>query len=223
MNEFELDWQREARIGIAEAVFCAGKMPAQIDAILESAGDRRLLLTRLDEAKFAGLADERRRRLDHDPLSNTAFHGPHLEPTLDGPCIVCAGTSDLPVAREAARSLAFAGYRTTVVADVGVAGLWRLMRRIDEIRTFPVVIAVAGMEGALFSVLAGLVEAPVIAVPVSVGYGVAAGGYAALNSALASCATGLLAVNIDNGFGAACAAIRILRRVPAHRLDSPPS
>jgi NCAIR mutase (PurE)-related protein len=215
MNEFELDWQREARIGIAEAVFCAGKTPAQIAAILDAAGDRRLLLTRLDDAKFAGLPEECRRRLDHDALSGTAFHGPQVAPTRDGPGIVCGGTSDLPVAREAARSLAFAGYRTTIIADVGVAGLWRLMRRIDEIRTFPVVIAVAGMEGALFSVLAGLVEAPVIAVPVSVGYGVAAGGHAALNSALASCATGLVAVNIDNGFGAACAAIRILRRGPA--------
>jgi NCAIR mutase (PurE)-related protein len=98
-----------------------------------------------------------------------------------------------------------------VIADVGVAGLWRLLRRLEEIRAFKVVIAVAGMEGALFSVLAGLVEAPVIAVPVSVGYGVAAGGQGALSSALASCAPGLVTVNIDNGFGAACAAIKMLR------------
>jgi hypothetical protein len=127
--------------------------------------------------------------------------------------VVCAGTSDLPVAREAARTLHFAGYDAPVIADVGVAGLWRLMQRIDEIRSFEVVIAVAGMEGALFSVLAGLVDAPVIAVPTSVGYGVAHGGHAALHSALASCATGIVAVNIDNGFGAAGAALRLLRRM----------
>ena len=115
------------------------------------------------------------------------------------------------MAREAVRALAFAGYQAPLIADVGVAGLWRLMQRIDEIRSHRVVIAVAGMEGALFSVLAGLVAAPLIATPTSVGYGVAAGGRAALNSALASCAAGLTCVNIDNGFGAACAALRILR------------
>ena len=140
------------------------------------------------------------------------------------PCIVCAGTSDLPVAREAARSLAFAGYRTTIVADVGVAGLWRLMRRIDEIRTFPVVIAVAGMEGALFSVLAGLVEA--------------ARDRGASLGRLRRCGRRLrrpeqrARVLRDRTprrqhrqrFSAPpCAAIRILRRVPAHRLDSPQS
>lgn len=213
MTEFELDWQREARIGIPEAVLCGAKSPAQIDAILDAAAGRRLLLTRLDEDKLARLATRHRAALDHDPLSATAFHGAVEAPTLPGPCIVCAGTSDMPVVREAARTLAFSGRRATVVADVGVAGLWRLMRRIDEIRTFPVVIAVAGMEGALFSVIAGLVAAPVIAVPVSVGYGVAAGGTTALHSALASCATGIAAVNIDNGFGAACAALRILNRM----------
>ncbi len=213
MKDFELDWEREQRTGVAEAVLCDGKSAAQIEAILIAAGERRLLLTRLDEQKLAQLPDERRQRLDYDPLSHTAFHGSDIVPTLTGAGIVCAGTSDLPVAREAARSLAFAGYQAPVIADVGVAGLWRLMRRLEEIRSFRIIIAVAGMEGALFSVLAGLVDAPIIAVPTSVGYGVAAGGHTALNSALASCATGLVAVNIDNGFGGACAAIRILRRM----------
>lgn len=215
MKDFEIDWEREQRTGVAEAVLCDGKSPAQVEAILTAAGGRRLLLTRLDEQKLAQLPAERRRLLDYDPLSRTAFHGTQVAPTMIGPGIVCAGTSDLPVAREAARSLAFAGYAAPVVADVGVAGLWRLMRRIDEIRAFRVVIAVAGMEGALFSVLSGLVEAPVIAVPTSIGYGVAAGGHTALHSALASCATGLVAVNIDNGFGGASAAIRILRQLDA--------
>jgi NCAIR mutase (PurE)-related protein len=124
--------------------------------------------------------------------------------------IVAGGTSDARVAREASRTLAFEGEEATLVVDVGVAGLWRLMERIDEIRRHRVVIAVAGMEGALFSVLGGLVASPVVAVPTSVGYGVGAGGQTALNAALASCASGLTVVNIDNGFGAAHAALRIL-------------
>jgi NCAIR mutase (PurE)-related protein len=213
VKDFELDWEREQRTGIAEAVLCDGKSAAQIEAILTAAGERRLLLTRLTEAKLAQLPQAWRQRLDYDPLSNTAFHGSIVAPTVAGPGIVCAGTSDLPVAREAARSLAFAGYQAPMIADVGVAGLWRLMRRLEEIRSFRIVIAVAGMEGALFSVLAGLVDAPIIAVPTSVGYGVAAAGHTALHSALASCATGLVAVNIDNGFGGASAAIRIMRRM----------
>ena len=207
MSDFEIDWEREQRTGVAEAMLCVGKSAAQIDAILEAAAGRHLLLTRLDPDKRTGLRAE----LDYDPLSGTAFFGAGAAATLPGVGIVCAGTSDLPVAKEAARTLGFHGYDAPVIADVGVAGLWRLLRRLEEIRAFKVVIAVAGMEGALFSVLAGLVEAPVIAVPVSVGYGVAAGGQGALSSALASCAPGLVTVNIDNGFGAACAAIKMLR------------
>ena len=103
--------------------------------------------------------------LNHEALSRTGFYGPPLTPDKDGPVIVCAGTSDLPVAQEAARCLMFSGYHAPVIADVGVAGLWRLLERIEEIRSYQVIIAVAGMEGALFSVLGGLVEAPIIAVP----------------------------------------------------------
>lgn len=211
MSDFVIDWQRERRTGVAEAVLCEGKTPSQIEAILASTGHRALLLTRLDCSKFEVLNLDHRAALDYDPLSRTAFHGPVRAAELKGPCVVCAGTSDLPVAHEAVRSLGFAGYKAPLIADVGVAGLWRLMQRIEEIRAHKVVIAVAGMEGALFSVLGGLLAAPVIAVPSSVGYGVAAGGHAALYGALASCAAGLTCVNIDNGFGAACAALRILR------------
>lgn len=215
LAEFEIDWDRERRTGVAEAVLCAGKTAAQITAILEAAiaVEARILLTRLIPAEHAALPEPLRGRLDYDPLSRTAILGPP-EPTrglLPGIGIVAAGSSDLAVAREAARTLAFHGHAAPVIADVGVAGLWRLMRRLDEIRGFRIIIAVAGMEGALFSVLAGLVEAPVIAVPTSIGYGVAAGGQAALHTALASCAPGLVAVNIDNGFGAACAAIKMAR------------
>ncbi|MCB8877748.1 nickel pincer cofactor biosynthesis protein LarB [Acidisoma silvae] len=211
---FVLDWERTGRTGVAEAVLCDSKLPEQIAAILDQAiaDRRRLLLTRLRPDQFHALPHSCRSGLDFDPSSRTAILGaprPGREPKT-GAVIVAAGTSDLAVASEAARTLSFHGYAAPVIADVGVAGLWRLMARLEEIRTARVVIAIAGMEGALFSVLAGLVEAPVIALPSSVGYGVAANGQAALHSALASCAPGVLAVNIDNGFGAAAAAIKIL-------------
>jgi pyridinium-3,5-biscarboxylic acid mononucleotide synthase len=214
---FEIDWDRERRTGIPEVVLCASKSVSQIEAILSAAADagRRLLFTRLEPAVFEILSAGSHTRLNYDPVSRTAWYGPtvadaDLKPGIG---IVAAGTSDLPVAAEAARTLAFLGFQAPVIADVGVAGLWRLMRRLDEIRTHRVVIAMAGMEGALFSVLAGLIDAPVIAVPTSVGYGVSAGGMAALHSALASCAPGLLTVNIDNGFGAAVAAVKIISKI----------
>lgn len=203
--DFTIDWEREARTGVPEAILCDGKTADQLARLLAASAGRRLLLTRLSADKAAGLGAG----LDYDPLSRTGFFGECREPTQAGIGVVCAGTSDLPVAGEAARTLAFHGHDAPVIADVGVAGLWRLMAQIERIRGFSVVIAVAGMEGALFSVLAGLVRAPVIAVPTSVGYGVAAGGQAALSSALASCAPGLVTVNIDNGFGAACAALKM--------------
>jgi hypothetical protein len=209
------DWERERRTGFPEAILCEGKAPAHIAAVLREAGERPVLLTRLDPETLAALPEAVRARLDHDPVSRTAFHGAVPEATRDGAVVVCAGTSDLAVAGEATRTLRFCGYHALVVADVGVAGLWRLMERIEEIRRFPVVIAVAGMEGALFSVLGGLVAAPVIAVPSPVGYGASAGGEAALSSALATCAPGVVTVNVGNGFGAAAAAVKILHAVEA--------
>jgi NCAIR mutase (PurE)-related protein len=215
MTELWMDWERERRTGVAEAVFCPGKTAAQIEAAatLAVAEGRRLLMTRLASEAFASLSPALKDQLDYDSSSATAILGGVSEAELqaEGALIVAAGTSDLGVAREAARTLSFHGFAAPLIADVGVAGLWRLLAKVNELRAAKVIIAVAGMEGALFSVLAGLVEAPVIAVPTSVGYGVAAGGTAALNSALASCATGLVVVNIDNGFGAAAAAIKILR------------
>ncbi len=207
-----MDWDRQARTGVAEGVLCSGKSAAQIEAIVAEARAKgsRLLLTRLAPDAFAALASKTRKALDHDPVSRTAVLGGPMPLAESGIGIVAAGTSDAPVAREAERTLAFAGHASTMITDVGVAGLWRLMERQDELKRFRIVIAVAGMEGALFSVLAGLVPAPVIAVPTSVGYGVAAGGTVALNAALASCAPGITVVNIDNGFGAATAAIKML-------------
>ena len=153
-----------------------------------------------------------REQLDFDPLSRTAIlGGPPAGTLAEGTLIVAAGTADLGPAREAARTLAFHGRAAPLIADVGVAGLWRLNEQLGRLREARVIIVVAGMEGALFSVVAGLVAAPVIALPTSVGYGVATGGVVALHAALSSCAAGVMAVNIDNGFGAATAAIKILR------------
>ncbi|HMR30842.1 MAG TPA: nickel pincer cofactor biosynthesis protein LarB [Geminicoccaceae bacterium] len=202
-----LDLGRERRIGLPEAIFCERKSAAQLAAIVEAA-PARLLLTRLSPEQHAALPAV----LDYDPVSRTAFLGDCPEPA--GPArvaIVTAGSSDLPVAAEAQRSLRFHGLAAERFVDVGVAGLWRLLERRDRLAEFPVVIAVAGMEGALFSVLGGLIGGVLIAVPCATGYGVAAGGHAALTSALASCAPGVVAVNIDNGYGAACAAVRMLR------------
>jgi pyridinium-3,5-biscarboxylic acid mononucleotide synthase len=209
--EFQIDWDRERRTGVPEAIFCQGKTPSQIDAIIVACAGRRLLLTRLSAAAYESLGPETRELLDYDLLSKTAMLGERIALLDSGIGIVAAGTSDLPVAREAARTLTFSGHRAQVVVDVGVAGLWRLMDRLEALRRCHVLIAVAGMEGALFSVLAGLVRAPVIAVPTSVGYGVAESGNAALHAALASCAPGLVVVNIDNGFGAAAAALKMVR------------
>jgi NCAIR mutase (PurE)-related protein len=212
MTDFVLDYQRPERVGFGEAIFCAGKTAAQIDAIVaEAAGRSPLLLTRLAPDVHATL--QTRDLLDYDALSRTAFLG-RAEKMQVTPCeiaIVTAGTSDLPVAQEAARTLQFNNIAPLVIADVGVAGLWRLLSRIDEIRRIPVVIVVAGMDAALPTVLGGLVPGCVIAVPTSVGYGVATGGRTALDAMLASCAPGVMVVNIDNGYGAACAALRVAR------------
>jgi len=212
-TDVTLDLERRARIGLDEAVFCAGKTPDQIAAILARlvAAKAPALLTRLDPKKLNSLPATLRKRLDFDPGSWTAFLGkrprPRGKPQV---AVLTAGTSDSAVAHEAARTLAYHGVGTTEIGDIGVAGLWRLLQRVDEIRRHPVVIVVAGMDAALPSVVGGLVPGAVIAVPTSVGYGVAKGGQTALHAALASCAPGVVVVNIDNGYGAACAALRIL-------------
>lgn len=211
MSEFVLDTERTARIGFGEAVYCAGKSAAQIGDILQASADAPLLLTRLDPPKFEALPDTVKAGLDYDPLSRTAWQD---EPAPLQPrrqvAIVTAGTSDLPVAREASRTLRFSGHGATEIADVGVAGLWRLLRRVDELRAHSIVIVVAGMDAALPSVVAGLLPGLIVGVPTSVGYGVATGGRAGLDAMLASCAPGLSVVNIDNGYGAACVALRAL-------------
>jgi NCAIR mutase (PurE)-related protein len=219
-SDVVFDFARAARIGLDEAVFCEGKSPEQIITILESARKRGagLLLTRLDAEKLALLPATLSESLDYCPVSRTAFFGAVRPVSAIGSVvIVAAGTSDTSVAREAARTLRHAGVEPTLITDVGVAGLWRLMERIEEIRGHSIVIAVAGMDAALASVLGGLVPGALIAVPTSVGYGAAENGRTALNAMLASCAPGVTVCNIDNGYGAASAALRILRSFPTNR------
>lgn len=218
--DFVLDLPRAKRLGFPEAVYCAGKSVAQIEAILDFARrkERALLLTRLDSARHAALSEATRAGLDYDAVSATAWQG---DPTpIAAPAravVVTAGTSDVPVAREVARTLRFSGEGCEEIADVGVAGLWRLLARVDELRRFAAVIVCAGMDAALPSVVGGLVPGVVIGVPTSVGYGVAAGGRAGLDAMLASCAPGVAVMNIDNGYGAACVALRVLQLLdPPH-------
>ncbi|MDR1534159.1 MAG: nickel pincer cofactor biosynthesis protein LarB [Planctomycetota bacterium] len=208
-----LDIDREKRTGAPEAVFAQGKAPEETLAIAEALVERRghALITRAGRETLALL---RRRWPDLRIAAHagTALAGipPEPAPGRGWVAIAAAGTSDLPVAEEAALTLESLGRESRLVADVGVAGLHRLLRRLEWLRQAAVIIAVAGMEGALPGVLAGLVPAPVLAVPTSVGYGASFGGAAALLGMLNSCAPGLMVVNIDNGFGAAVAAARIL-------------
>lgn len=214
-----LDLEREARMGLPEAILCEPKRLVHLEQILndvEKAG-RPMLLTRLTSEQHAHLST--RFALQWDPLSRLAtFQWQPAAGTLAGTVVVvAAGTSDVPVAKEAVGTLAFHNVTATEVYDVGVAGLHRYLARADLVRAADVVIAVAGMDAALASVVGGDVRAPVIAVPTSVGYGVATGGTTALHAMLASCASGITVVNIDNGYGAACAALRILRLLQRHR------
>ncbi|MEQ8235032.1 MAG: nickel pincer cofactor biosynthesis protein LarB [Gammaproteobacteria bacterium] len=211
--EIRLDHGRAARLGLDEAIFCAQKSAQQIEVILDQVltVERSCLLTHFDATRYAALSPSHRARLDFDEVSRTAyFNWQARSPGAPEVGIVTAGSSDVPVAREALRTLAYYHVAALPVFDVGVAGLWRLLERIEELRRHPVLIAVAGMDAALPSVLGGLYGGLVVAVPTSTGYGVAAGGHTALNAILASCASGLVTVNIDNGYGAACAALRAL-------------
>lgn len=213
-----LDTHRALRSGLPEVVFCQGKTDEQAAAILERlwAAHDRVMGTRVTPA----MADFIRARLSeacYDATSRLLTLERDARPPLpaDAPyaMVVCAGTSDLPVAEEAAQTLEFTGQRVERAYDVGVAGLHRLLGELDRLQGAAVIIAVAGMEGALASVVGGLVAAPVVAVPTSVGYGASFHGLAALLAMLNSCATGIAVVNIDNGFGAAMFAHAILRKM----------
>lgn len=207
-----LDLERAARTGAPEVVFGAGKTVAQLEDIASAflQTEQPLLTTRLGPEAAAAM----RRVLpdaEYHPLPRLLCWRGRPPDSEHRVAIVAAGTSDLPVADEARLTLEFYGQKTLAINDVGVAGIHRLFSRLEDIRRARVVIVVAGMEGALPSVVGGLVQAPVIAVPTSVGYGAAFGGLAALLGMLNSCASGMGVVNIDNGFGAGYLATLINR------------
>ncbi len=207
-----LDMSREERTGLPETVYCPGKTPQQLIDILRAFKERgvAVLCTRCDERQAAAVKATEP-DAEYDAVSRTLHLRGRGAPTLPGVVAVCTGgTADIPVAEEAARSALYFGAEVQRFYDVGVAGLHRLLGCLADIRRAQVVIAVAGMEGALGSVIAGLVKVPVIAVPTSVGYGASFQGLAPLLSMLNTCAEGLSVVNIDNGFGAAVQACRIL-------------
>jgi hypothetical protein len=208
-----IDHLRPITQGHQEVIFCPGKTPGQVVAIaerLEAAGGS-FLATRAEPLHWERLA-ARFPRAEVNELGRTVYLPPDAvtAPTGRGTVLVCtAGTSDLPVAEEAAVTARALKNRVERLTDVGVAGIHRLLTQTDVLRSAGVIIVVAGMEGALPSVVGGLVKVPVIAVPTSVGYGASFGGLAALLAMLNSCAAGVTVVNIDNGFGAAAAASRI--------------
>jgi NCAIR mutase (PurE)-related protein len=209
----QVDHHRALRAGSPEAVFGEGKSAEQIAAIMTSmaAGGGGALATRVSTEKAAQTAAAlpgarylaTARMLVIDPAAPRIGRGRGVV------AVVAAGTSDLPVAEEAAATLEFLGHEVARVTDVGVAGIHRLIAASEELRRCAVAIVVAGMEGALPSAVAGLIDRPIVAVPTSIGYGVGVGGFAAMLSMLSSCAPGVTVVNIDNGFGAAVAAARI--------------
>jgi pyridinium-3,5-biscarboxylic acid mononucleotide synthase len=210
----KLDTQRELRVGYPEVIYCAGKGTEHLRGILSFMVGKGsdILATRADASQYEAVRDLSP-DLRWDPLSRTITlrREPQPAPTRTYIAVVTAGTSDIPVAEEAAVTAECFGNAVHRVFDVGVAGLHRLLGRLDDIRGARVVVAVAGMEGALPSVIGGLVQAPVIAVPTSVGYGASFQGLAALLAMLNSCSAGVAVVNIDNGFGAGYMASTINR------------
>jgi len=212
-----LDIHRSERIHFDEAVLCEGKSIHQLNTIMQTLHEQQLcmLMTRLRTSEFEKIATKWLPLLDYDPVSATAFFN-GKQAKLQGSAevaVVAAGTSDTPIATEAIRTLDYLGVTSSPFIDVGVAGLWRLTNQLDRLREFPVVIAVAGMDGALPSVLGGLIPGVLIVTPTSTGYGASRAGETALHAALASCAPGLTVVNIDNGYGAACAAFRVINMI----------
>jgi NCAIR mutase (PurE)-related protein len=208
----KVDHHRTLRKGYPETIFCAGKTPQQVAAIagrMKQVGN--VLGTRCSGEIMAAVQAEHPEAVYHEMARAFTIEVAPVE-KLDGYiAVVSAGTSDLPVAEEAAVTLESMGNRVERICDVGVAGLHRILEQRERLLSANALIVCAGMEGALPSVVAGLVSAPVIGVPTSVGYGASFGGLAALLGMLNSCASGLTVVNIDNGFGAACAAAAINR------------
>ncbi|GAA1490671.1 nickel pincer cofactor biosynthesis protein LarB [Brachybacterium sacelli] len=220
----ELDLDRSRRRGAPEAVLCDAKSVEQVRTIaaeyarLHAAGHEDLgpvLFTRADDARAAAILEALPEALHHADAHLLAWPAAPPAPSGGEVIIACAGTSDLPVAREAELTARYLGRPTRLIADIGIAGLHRLLSRLPELREAACVVVAAGMDGALPTVVAGQISAPVVALPTSVGYGVAAGGHAAALTMLSACAPGIGVVNIDNGYGAGHLAAQIARWAPA--------
>ena len=225
-DEVNLDIERECRSGLSDAVFSEGKSDIQLLDIFDALKThiKDMLFTRLTPPQFNLIDEAHPGFLSYDPVSRTASNlrtanaersnrnnAPNVSPA--SVAIVSGGSSDVPIASEAKKTLEYYGVNSLMISDVGVAGLWRLTERLQDIQNHKVVICIAGMDAALPTVLGGLISSALIAVPTSVGYGMAEGGETALRALLVSCAPGISVVNIDNGYGAACAAIRILNQI----------
>lgn len=203
LGDVKLDHQRVLRRGFSEVIFCESKSYVQIEKIVDMLFKKKLpiILTRLKKENFIKLKS-RFNKLQYNEISRIAFANINLKNKRKGIAVVCAGTSDVPVAEEASLTAELMGNKVERFYDVGVAGLHRLLRNIQDIRKARVIIVVAGMDAALPSVVSGLTKVPLIAVPTSVGYGASFKGLSALLSMLNSCSPGIGVVNIDNGFGA---------------------
>ena len=214
-----LDFSRKARTGFGETVFGAGKTPEQLADIFSAFAEKRLpvLATRVTKEQ-ADAVVAARLKVRYDAAGRLLVLPGKTGQLVGRVAVLTGGTADIPVAEECAGTIEFFGGKVDRFFDVGVAGLHRLLGVIEDVRKADVVVAVAGMEGALPSVVSGLVASPVVAVPTSVGYGAGAGGVAAALAMLNSCAEGVSVVNIDNGFGAAVVACRMLRRMKGKKV-----
>lgn len=220
LGEATLDMHRALRQGFPEVVLAPGKTEAQLLSIVErlAAAGQGVLITRLDDAQRAALRNSFPQMALHEAARTGWIEPTEARPVTAGRVlVVTAGTSDLPVAQEAMVTLAAYGVSADLVADVGVAGVHRLTPHLPHIQQATAMVVVAGMDGALASVVGGIASCPVIAVPTSTGYGASMGGLSALLAMLSSCAAGLSVVNIDNGFGAGVAAARVVLAVESAR------
>ncbi|MBU1259928.1 MAG: nickel pincer cofactor biosynthesis protein LarB [Planctomycetes bacterium] len=215
-----IDHHRQIRCGFPEVIYCPGKTDEQIITIFSSIAQKggNVLATRAEEHVYKALAQTGKfpNARYEKPARAIVLEQEKIKPSKNAIAIVTAGTADLPVAYEAKVTAEIMGQRTELICDVGVAGLHRLLMQMHKLSQANVIIVVAGMEGALASVVGGLVDCPVIAVPTSVGYGANFGGIAALLTMLNSCASGVSVVNIDNGFSAAVTAVLMNRKIEAN-------
>lgn len=209
----KIDMHREARVGYPEVIFCPGKTPEQVVTIMKAMLEKKshILATRANAELFNVVKELCPEAIYHSAAKAITIKNKEIKRPETYIAVVTAGTSDLPVAEEASVTAEFFGNRVIKLIDVGVAGVHRLFHNLDVIKNARVIIVVAGMEGALPSVIGGLVDKPVIAVPTSVGYGASFNGLSALLTMLNSCASGICVVNIDNGYGAGYIASMINR------------